>query len=117
MGVVPGMVKGAYVLGTEFAKAWSLLVALPEVGVRRSLSDWQMDRSALSWEAKVTDFDLDCGERQGFQQPLHDKFKIGGDALAPAGRWYVMHKRRPISACAPSYRPGRGGAAFSQGST
>jgi lipid-binding SYLF domain-containing protein len=84
VGVVPGMVKGAFILGAEYGQGvvtcrtgagWSAPVFIRLAG------------GSFGFQAggQGTDLVLVAVNDKGFQDLLHDKFKIGGDAAAAAG--------------------------------
>src|ERR1700744_1410456 len=84
IGVVPGMKKGAFILGAEYgqgvvtcrtAEGWSAPVFIRMAG------------GSFGFQAggQGTDLILVAVNQKGFQDLLHDKFKIGGDAAAAAG--------------------------------
>jgi lipid-binding SYLF domain-containing protein len=72
VGVVPGLVKGAFILGAEYGQG---------VVTCRTGAGWSapvfIRMAGGSFLVAVND--------KGFQDLLHDKFKIGGDASAAAG--------------------------------
>lgn len=84
IGVVPGMVKGAFILGAEYGQGvvtcrtghgWSAPVFIRMAG------------GSFGFQAggQGTDLVLVAVNHKGFQDLLRDKFKIGGDASASAG--------------------------------
>jgi SH3 domain-containing YSC84-like protein 1 len=84
VGVVPGMVKGAFIIGAEYGQG---------VVTCRTGSGWsapvfiRMAGGSLGFQAggQGTDLVLVAVNQKGFQDLLRDKFKIGGDASASAG--------------------------------
>jgi SH3 domain-containing YSC84-like protein 1 len=84
VGVVPGMKKGAFIVGADYgqgvvtcrtANGWSA-----PVFIRMAGGSWGLQAGGQS-----TDLVLVAMDQKGFQDLLHDKFKIGGDAAAAAG--------------------------------
>jgi len=84
VGVVPGLVKGAFVFGAEYGQGvvtcrtghgWSAPVFIRVAG-----GSWGLQAGGSS-----TDLVLVAVNQQGFQQLLKSKFKIGADAAAAAG--------------------------------
>ncbi|HTB96306.1 MAG TPA: lipid-binding SYLF domain-containing protein [Terracidiphilus sp.] len=84
IGVVPGMVKGAFIFGAEYGQGvvtcrtghgWSAPVFIRMAG------------GSFGFQAggQGTDLVLVAVNDKGFQDLLRDKFKIGGDASAAAG--------------------------------
>jgi SH3 domain-containing YSC84-like protein 1 len=84
IGVIPGMVKGAFIFGAEYGQG---------VVTCRTGSGWsapvfiRMAGGSFGFQAggQGTDLILVAVNDKGFQDLLHDKFKIGGDAAAAAG--------------------------------
>jgi SH3 domain-containing YSC84-like protein 1 len=84
IGVVPGMVKGAFIFGAEYGQG---------VVTCRTSTGWsapvfiRMAGGSFGFQAggQGTDLILVAVNEKGFQDLLHDKFKIGGDASAAAG--------------------------------
>ena len=84
VGVVPGMVKGAFVFGAEYGQG---------VVTCRTASGWsgpvfiRMAGGSFGFQigGQGTDLVLVAIDHKGFQELLQDKFKIGGDASAAAG--------------------------------
>jgi lipid-binding SYLF domain-containing protein len=84
VGVVPGLVKGAFIFGAEYGQG---------VVTCRTGSGWsapvfiRMAGGSFGFQAggQGTDLVLVATNQKGFQDLLHDKFKIGGDASAAAG--------------------------------
>lgn len=84
VGVVPGMVKGAFVIGAEYGQG---------IVTCRTESGWsapvfiRMAGGSFGLQAggQGTDLVLVAVNHKGFQDLLRDKFKIGGDAAAAAG--------------------------------
>jgi len=84
VGVVPGMKKGAFVVGGEYGQG---------VVTCRTSSGWsapvfiRMAGGSFGFQigGQGTDLVLVAVNDKGFQDLLHDKFKIGGDASAAAG--------------------------------
>lgn len=84
VGVVPGMVKGAFILGAEYGQG---------VVTCRTAHGWsapvfvRMAGGSFGFQAggQGTDLVLVAINEKGFQDLLRDKFKIGGDASAAAG--------------------------------
>src|ERR1700691_4727545 len=84
VGVVPGMVKGAFIFGAEYGQG---------VVTCRTHHGWsapvfiRMAGGSFGFQAggQGTDLVLVAVNEKGFQDLLHDKFKIGGDAAAAAG--------------------------------
>lgn len=85
VGVVPGMKKGAFIVGADYGQGvvtcrtasggWSA-----PVFIRMAGGSWGLQAGGQS-----TDLVLVAMNQKGFQDLLHDKFKIGGDAAAAAG--------------------------------
>jgi SH3 domain-containing YSC84-like protein 1 len=84
VGVVPGLKKGAFVFGGQYGQGvvtcrtghgWSA-----PVFIRMAGGSWGLQIGAQS-----TDLVLIAVNRQGFQDLLRSKFKIGADAAAAAG--------------------------------
>lgn len=84
VGVVPGMVKGAFVFGANYgqgvvtcrtANGWSA-----PVFIRLAGGSWGLQIGGQS-----TDLILVAVNQKGFQDLLHSKFKIGAGASAAAG--------------------------------
>jgi lipid-binding SYLF domain-containing protein len=84
VGVVPGMVKGAFIFGAEYGQG---------VVTCRTHHGWsapvfiRMAGGSFGFQAggQGTDLILVAVNDKGFQDLLHDKFKIGADASAAAG--------------------------------
>jgi len=84
VGVVPGMIKGAFVFGGQYGQGvvtcrtghgWSA-----PVFIRMAGGSWGLQIGGQS-----TDLVLVAVNDRGFQDLLRNKFKIGGDASAAAG--------------------------------
>ncbi len=84
VGVVPGLKKGAFVFGGQYGQGvvtcrtghgWSA-----PVFIRMAGGSWGLQIGAQS-----TDLVLIAVNKQGFQDLLRSKFKIGADAAAAAG--------------------------------
>jgi lipid-binding SYLF domain-containing protein len=84
VGVVPGMIKGAFVFGAQYGQGvvtcrtghgWS-----GPVFIRMAGGSWGLQIGGQS-----TDLVLIAVNDHGFQDLLKSKFKIGGDAAASAG--------------------------------
>lgn len=84
VGVVPNMKKGAFIVGGDYgqgvvtcrtAHGWSA-----PVFIRMAGGSWGLQIGGQS-----TDLVLVALNDKGFQDLLHSKFKIGGDASAAAG--------------------------------
>lgn len=84
VGVVPGLVKGAFVFGGQYGQGvvtcrtghgWSA-----PVFIRMAGGSWGLQIGGQS-----TDLVLIAVNDRGFQDLLKNKFKIGGDAAASAG--------------------------------
>ena len=84
VGVVPGMIKGAFVFGAQYGQGvvtcrtghgWSA-----PVFIRMAGGSWGLQIGGQS-----TDLILVAVNDRGFQDLLKNKFKIGGDASAAAG--------------------------------
>ena len=84
VGVVPGLIKGAFVFGVQYGQGvvtcrtghgWSA-----PVFIRMAGGSWGLQIGGQS-----TDLVLIAVNDHGFQDLLKDKFKIGGDAAAAAG--------------------------------
>lgn len=84
VGVVPGMIKGAFVFGAQYGQGvvtcrtghgWSA-----PVFIRMAGGSWGFQIGGQS-----TDLVLVAVNERGFQDLLKNKFKIGGDASASAG--------------------------------
>src|SRR5579863_7669331 len=84
VGVVPGMIKGAFVFGAQYGQGvvtcrtghgWS-----GPVFIRMAGGSWGLQIGGQS-----TDLVLIAVNDHGFQDLLKNKFKIGGDAAASAG--------------------------------
>jgi len=84
IGVIPGLVKGAFIFGAEYGQGvvtcrtghgWSAPVFIRMAG------------GSFGFQAggQGTDLVLVAVNHKGFQDLLRDKFKIGGDASAAAG--------------------------------
>jgi SH3 domain-containing YSC84-like protein 1 len=84
VGVVPGMLKGAFIFGAEYGQG---------VVTCRTGHGWSapvfIRMAGGSWGFQVggqgTDLVLVAVNQRGFQDLLHSKFKIGADASAAAG--------------------------------
>jgi lipid-binding SYLF domain-containing protein len=84
IGVVPGMVKGAFILGAEYGQG---------VVTCRTGHGWsgpvfiRMAGGSFGFQigGQGTDLILVARNQKGFQDLLQSKFKIGGDASAAAG--------------------------------
>jgi len=84
VGVVPGLVKGAFVFGAEYGQG---------VVTCRTATGWsapvfiRMAGGSVGFQigGQGTDLVLVAVNKNGFQDLLKDKFKIGGDASAAAG--------------------------------
>ncbi len=84
IAVVPGMVKGAFIFGAEYGQG---------VVTCRTEHGWsgpvfiRMEGGSFGLQigGQGTDLILVATNHKGFQDLLHDKFKIGGDASAAAG--------------------------------
>ena len=92
VGVVPGMVKGAFVFGAQYGQGvvtcrtghgWSAPVFIRMAG----------GSFGFQIGGQSTDLILVAVNDRGFQDLLKNKFKIGGDASAAAGP--VGRTRRP----------------------
>ncbi len=84
VGVVPGMLKGAFVVGAQYGQGvvtcrtghgWSAPVFIRMAG----------GSFGFQIGGQATDLVLIAVNDRGFQDLLKDKFKIGGDASAAAG--------------------------------
>ncbi len=84
VGVVPGMVKGAFIFGADYgqgvvtcrtANGWSA-----PVFIRMAGGSWGLQAGGQS-----TDLVLVAVNQKGFQDLLHNKFKIGAGVSAAAG--------------------------------
>jgi lipid-binding SYLF domain-containing protein len=84
IAVVPGVLKGAFIVGAEYGQGvvtcrtghgWSGPVFIRLAG----------GSFGFQIGGKGTDLILVATNDRGFQDLLHDKFKIGGDASAAAG--------------------------------
>ncbi len=84
IGVVPGVVKGAFIVGAEYGQGvvtcrtghgWSGPVFIRLAG----------GSFGFQIGGQGTDLVLVATNQKGFQDLLHSKFKIGGDASAAAG--------------------------------
>jgi SH3 domain-containing YSC84-like protein 1 len=84
IGVVPGVVKGAFIVGAEYGQGvvtcrtphgWSAPVFIRLAG----------GSFGFQIGGQGTDLILVAVNQKGFQDLLHDKFKIGADASAAAG--------------------------------
>jgi lipid-binding SYLF domain-containing protein len=84
VGVVPGLIKGAFVFGAQYGQGvvtcrtghgWS-----GPVFIRMAGGSWGLQIGGQS-----TDLVLVAVNEHGFQDLLKNKFKIGGDAAASAG--------------------------------
>jgi lipid-binding SYLF domain-containing protein len=84
VGVVPGMLKGAFIFGAEYGQGvvtcrtghgWSA-----PVFIRMAGGSW-----GFQIGGQGTDLVLGAVNQRGFQDLLHSKFKIGADASAAAG--------------------------------
>jgi SH3 domain-containing YSC84-like protein 1 len=84
IAVVPGMVKGAFILGAEYGQG---------VVSCRTAHGWsgpvfiRMAGGSFGFQigGQGTDLVLVAMNQKGLQDLLHDKFKIGADAAAAAG--------------------------------
>ncbi len=84
IAVVPGMVKGAFIIGAEYGQG---------VVTCRTRHGWsgpvfiRMEGGSFGFQigGQGTDLVLVAVNRKGLQDLLRDKFKIGGDASAAAG--------------------------------
>src|SRR6202046_5531528 len=84
IAVVPGVVKGAFIVGAQYGQG---------VVTCRTPHGWsapvfiRMAGGSFGFQAggQGTDLVLVAVNEKGFQDLLHDKFKIGGDAAAAAG--------------------------------
>jgi lipid-binding SYLF domain-containing protein len=84
IGVIPGVVKGAFIFGAEYGQG---------VVTCRTGSGWsapvfiRLAGGSFGFQAggQGTDLILVAVNQKGFQDLLRDKFKIGGDASAAAG--------------------------------
>jgi SH3 domain-containing YSC84-like protein 1 len=84
VGVVPGMVKGAFIVGADYGQG---------VVTCRTASGWsapvfiRMSGGSFGFQlgGQSTDLVLVAVNQRGFQDLLHSKFKIGADASAAAG--------------------------------
>lgn len=84
VGVVPGMLKGAFIFGAEYGQG---------VVTCRTSSGWsapvfiRMAGGSFGFQigGQGTDLVLVAINHKGFEDLLHDKFKIGADAAAAAG--------------------------------
>jgi len=84
IGVVPGMVKGAFIFGAEYGQG---------IVTCRTGHGWsgpvfiRMAGGSFGFQigGQGTDLILVATNEKGFQDLLHSKFKIGGDASAAAG--------------------------------
>jgi lipid-binding SYLF domain-containing protein len=84
VGVVPGVLKGAFIFGAEYGQGvvtcrtphgWSAPVFIRLAG----------GSFGFQIGGQGTDLVLVAINHKGFEDLLHDKFKIGGDASAAAG--------------------------------
>jgi len=84
VGVVPGMIKGAFIFGAEYGqgvvtchtpRGWS-----GPVFIRMAGGSW-----GFQIGGQGTDLVLVAVNKKGFQDLLHSQFKIGADASAAAG--------------------------------
>ena len=94
VGVVPGMVKGAFVFGAQYGQGvvtcrtghgWSAPVFIRMAG----------GSFGFQIGGQSTDLVLVAVNDRGFQDLLKSKFKIGGDASAAAGPGGPQHGRPP----------------------
>jgi SH3 domain-containing YSC84-like protein 1 len=84
VGVVPGMLKGAFIFGAEYGQG---------VVTCRTRNGWsapvfiRMAGGSFGFQigGQGTDLVLVAINHKGFEDLLRDKFKIGGDASAAAG--------------------------------
>jgi SH3 domain-containing YSC84-like protein 1 len=84
IGVVPGVIKGAFIFGAEYGQG---------VVTCRTGHGWsgpvfiRMAGGSFGFQigGQGTDLVLVAVDQKGFQDLLRDKFKIGGDASAAAG--------------------------------
>jgi SH3 domain-containing YSC84-like protein 1 len=84
VGVVPGMLKGAFIFGAEYGQG---------VVTCRTGHGWSgpvfIRMAGGSWGFQIggqgTDLVLVAVNQRGFQDLIHSKFKIGADASAAAG--------------------------------
>jgi len=84
IGVVPGMVKGAFVFGAEYGQG--VVTCRTENGWSAPLFI-RMAGGSVGFQigGQGTDLVLVATNQKGMQDLLRDKFKIGGDAAAAAG--------------------------------
>lgn len=84
VGVVPGLIKGAFLVGAQYGQG----VVTCRTGAGWSAPVFiRMAGGSFGFQAggQGTDLVLVAINQKGFQDLLHDKFKIGGDASAAAG--------------------------------
>ena len=84
VAVVPGVVKGAFIFGAEYGQG-TVTCRTPHGW---SAPDFiRMEGGSFGFQigGQGTDLILVAVNQKGFQDLLHDKFKIGGDASAAAG--------------------------------
>lgn len=84
VGIVPNMKKGAFIVGADYGQG--VVTCRTEHGwsapafIRMAGGSWGLQAGGQS-----TDLVLVAMNEKGFQDLLHDKFKIGADAAAAAG--------------------------------
>lgn len=84
IAVIPGLIKGAFLVGAEYGQG----VVTCRTGDRWSAPAFiRMAGGSFGFQAggQGTDLVLVAVNEKGFQDLLHDKFKIGADASAAAG--------------------------------
>jgi lipid-binding SYLF domain-containing protein len=84
VAVIPGVVKGAFILGAEYGQG--VVTCRTETGWSAPVFI-RLAGGSFGFQAggQGTDLILVAVNHKGFQDLLQDKFKIGGDASAAAG--------------------------------
>jgi SH3 domain-containing YSC84-like protein 1 len=84
VAVIPGVVKGAFILGAEYGQG--VVTCRTETGWSAPVFI-RLAGGSVGFQAggQGTDLILVAVNHKGFQDLLQDKFKIGGDASAAAG--------------------------------
>ena len=105
IAVVPGVVKGAFIVAPNMGKGSDV----PDASRMERASVHSPGGRIFGFQigGQGTDLVLVAINDKGFQDLLHDKFKIGGDASAVPGPWDATRRLQPISACVLNCSPGR----------
>jgi len=112
--IVPGLKKGAFIVGGEYGRGFALC---------RSDGQWggpaAIKFGGGSFGAQIggesTDVVMLVMNRRGMEKLATDKFTIGGDASAAAGRWDEPARRIRTSCCTRRFCRTRGREAFLRG--